>query len=61
MNKTKRGFELAGSIIVIIIASFLIIGCLYCLVSWDIAKSLMEDIYGCTSQEKVDTKPNIYL
>ena len=46
MNKTKRGFELAGSIIVIIIASFLIIGCLYCLVSWDIAKSLMEDIYG---------------
>ena len=46
MNKTKRGFELAGSIIVIIIASFLIIGCLYCLVSWDTAKSLMEDIYG---------------
>ena len=41
MNKTKRGFELAGAIITIVISSIIILGCVISLVSSDLILSVL--------------------
>lgn len=41
MNKTKRGFELAGAIITIVLSSIIILGCVISLVSSDLILSLL--------------------
>lgn len=41
MNKTKRGFELAGAIITIVLSSIIILGCVIFLVSSDLILSVL--------------------
>ena len=41
MNKTKRGFELAGAIISIVISAFMILGCIFLLASYDFLLSIL--------------------
>ena len=41
MNKTKRGFELAGAIITIVLSSIIILGCVISLVSSDLILSFL--------------------
>ena len=68
MNKTKRGFELAGAIITIVISSIIILGCVISLVSSDLILSFLaqsglteEQILFNKEAEKFSIKYNVPL
>ncbi len=49
MDKTKRGFELAGAIIILVLGAFMILGSLMCLVSYDSFQAIFEEMYDFSS------------
>lgn len=51
MDKTKRGFELAGAIIILVLGAFMILGSLMCLVSYDSFQAIFEEMYDFSSYD----------
>ena len=51
MDKTKRGFELAGAIIILVLGAFMILGSFMCLVSYDSFQAIFEEMYDFSSYD----------